>query len=302
MEPTSSALQTAEVVAKRTRVCRAYFVKWPSGASPYSTYPFALHDTLQLPWDVQITNGIITLRSRFCKKVAQLAAEDICWGCKNLARNTVLLAIVKRVNHMPENLRLEYQPIGGLIEIVRRKTKRIEVLQLKQLNREKALRGKVQQLDDHKRAILAISDGSIERVNVVVRNWVKSKRSINGLIQMLGDAATGLYAPKSLGEKEKLLGLLFLKLGGAAVAELAHRSLGLPAVSTLRQHIFVQPICVSPGQPTMEEILHNISIYFNQADDTLTFDEPFELMIDELRVEVQGRTTSGRVPPDSNWH
>lgn len=41
--------------------CEGYALDLPVGKSPYSCYPFALHDTLILLWDFKVKNGMMTL-------------------------------------------------------------------------------------------------------------------------------------------------------------------------------------------------------------------------------------------------
>ena len=52
-----------------------------------------------------------------------------------------------------------YHPIGGLVEIVRRKVNHINQLQLTMLNQTRKLIGKAAALDDHKQWILAVASG-----------------------------------------------------------------------------------------------------------------------------------------------
>ncbi|KAJ7873428.1 hypothetical protein B0H13DRAFT_1533428, partial [Mycena leptocephala] len=49
-----------------------------------------------------------------------------------------------------------------------------------------------------------------------------------------------------------------IRLGGSRVAEIGHRALGLPSVSTLRRYTTIRPLLPSPGMPIVEEIESNI--------------------------------------------
>ena len=53
------------------------------------------------------------------------------------------------------------------------------------------------------------------------------------MLEMLKKAAEGTYHPRGFDEEEDLQALLFLHLGGAQVADVAHRVFGMPAVSTI---------------------------------------------------------------------
>lgn len=41
--------------------CVGFILNFPDGKSPHTAYPFALHDTLVLPWDYLLKNGVMKL-------------------------------------------------------------------------------------------------------------------------------------------------------------------------------------------------------------------------------------------------
>jgi hypothetical protein len=49
-----------------------------------------------------------------------------------------------------------------------------------------------------------------------------------------------------------------LWLGGARVAEFAHRSMSLPSPRTARRNTIIRPLVVSPSAPTVAEVEANI--------------------------------------------
>jgi len=59
---------------------------------------------------------------------------------------------------------------------------------------------------------------------------------------------------------------LFHKLGGVAVAELAHRTFGLPSIGTTRRHIVTQPLVASPKIPTIAEMTQNLEYAFPKPE------------------------------------
>ena len=107
------------------------------------------------------------------------------------------------------------------------------------------------------------------------------------MIERLDRANQGLYKPKNFTEEETLRGLLFLRLGGSRVAELAHRSLGSPGISTLRRSEAVTPLLPSVKTPTKEEIRKNIQVAFK--DTSLQQTCGYVLMIDEIKIETRPR-------------
>jgi hypothetical protein len=54
--------------------------------------------------------------------------------------------------------------------------------------------------------------------------------------------------------------IVMLRLGGARVAEFAHRSLSLLSVTTIRRNTVLQPLIVSPSVLTAAEIEENITL------------------------------------------
>ena len=99
----------------------------------------------------------------------------------------------------------------------------------------------------------------------------------------LDRANKGLYSPKNFTKEETLRGLLFLCLGGARVADLAHQSLGHPGESTLRHSMAVTTISPCAGMPTQMEICANIQAIFKGTD--LSDNYGYVLMIDEIKLE-----------------
>jgi hypothetical protein len=56
----------AQVSGPSHAECRGYVLQFPPGKTPYSAYPFALHDSCSLPWDFSIENGVMTLFAHNC--------------------------------------------------------------------------------------------------------------------------------------------------------------------------------------------------------------------------------------------
>lgn len=106
-------------------------------------------------------------------------------------------------------------------------------------------------------------------------------------------AAQGVYSVKSFQEKERLLGRLLWRLGGDRIGHIAHRALGLPSVSTLRDGSVRAPVAPSVGMPTIEVISKNVLAVLSGVMDILRErrDEIQHLvvMIDELATEKRLR-------------
>lgn len=287
----STPIDVDAIVDVNTVICPGYVVCLQPSQSPSLMYPFGLHDKLTLPWDYSVVNGTFTVRSRVCHTSIP-AGDHICRPCRDLERNENLKGIVHRANHgVHENANYAYHGIGGLIELLQRKNAQIEALRLRGLNQAKRLIGQAASLSDHKRFVVAIGSGKYEQVDRLVRVALKQKRGIRGIINLYHSAAMGLYNPKSYTEQDDMRGLLLWKLGGNRVAQIAHRALGLPGVSTLRTRSTMPPIIPSHGRPTTIEIEKNIKACFESMKEVLDNRKVVHhvLMLDEIATEKRLR-------------
>ena len=81
---------------------------------------------------------------------------------------------------------------------------------------------------------MAVGSGKVERIDRLAKVALANNRGIRGLLDLYNRAAHDVYHTKSYDEDDMLCGLLLWRLGGARVADIAHKSLGLPALRTLR--------------------------------------------------------------------
>ena len=92
-------------------------------------------------------------------------------------------------------------------------------------------------------------------------------------------------------EEDDLQALLFLHLGGACVADIAHHIFGTPSAWTIHTCTTVPHIIPSPSFPTSNEIQCNIEISFKELLNGISVSEQKMLhtiaMFDELAVEKQ---------------
>ena len=214
--------------------------------------------------------------------------QEACRLCQDLLLNNIVEGILQRIETgVHENTPLAYQPIGGLIELVRRRNESLEVLRLTKLTMTRKLVARARTLDAHKKFIMALGDSHVNRLDALIRAGLKGNMGIHGMIELLDRASKGVYKPHGYTEEETLRGLLFLRLGGSRVAELAHRSLGSPGVSTLRSNTAVTPLSPSPQTPTNSEIRSNIRVAFKSS--SVDRNHGYVLMIDELKLEERPR-------------
>ena len=104
--------------------CPGYELHFPLGQQAHTSYPFALHTVLPLPWDYSGRRNAFFLISHMCTGVAGRNGQCVrCDACNDLRNNEYLQKIVARIkNGIHENTPLIYNGVGGLIDIVHRKT------------------------------------------------------------------------------------------------------------------------------------------------------------------------------------
>ena len=272
--------------------CPGYQLHFPSGQQAHTSYPFALHTVLPLTWDYSGRHDGFFLVSHSC--IGVVGRRGRCERCDDLGNDEYLQKIVARLTSgIHENTQLVYHGIGGLISVVRRKTQANDALRLCRLNDLKKLVGKEGTIDIHKQLLLAISSQRIPRVDRVLRVGFRHGTGLQAMLESIKKAAEGTYHPKGFDEEEDLQALLFLRLGGARVADVAHRMFGTPAVSTIRRHTFIPKITASPSFPTSYEIGCNIAASFKAMCDILGSSGQQMLhaviMFDEISVEKRPR-------------
>jgi hypothetical protein len=108
-----------------------------------------------------------------------------------------------------------------------------------------------------------MSTGKILRVDCVLRVASDRRMSVAAILEMIRKAARGIYRPKGFEEEEDLQTLLFLRLGGQQVAEIAHRMFGIPAPSTVRCCTTIPPLICSASYPLEAELVNNLKAAFD---------------------------------------
>ncbi|KAJ7744401.1 hypothetical protein B0H16DRAFT_1322187 [Mycena metata] len=278
--------------SKKSPPCGGYIFPFKANQTASSDYPFKMHDTLSLPWNYGGNNdGVLTLRSINCAKVCQSGRSN-CSECANLPRNPFLEGILQRAaDGIPESANYAFNPISGLIEHLHRKNSQIKQLRLRGLNAVKRIAAQARSLTDHKRFVRAIGSGKVENVDRLVRVQLGRKQGIRGLLSTYDEAAKGVYHTRSYVEEDHLRGVLLWKMAGNRVADFAHRALGLPSRTTLRQRATVPPIVPSPGRPQAAEVAKNVASCFEGITDVLAAKKPKHavLMFDEIATERRVR-------------
>ncbi|KAJ8468990.1 hypothetical protein ONZ45_g17046 [Pleurotus djamor] len=271
--------------------CPGFPIEMPDGKSPHTAYPFALHAELtSVTWSYAVVDDKLTLFGAQCPGTVQRLKQ--CRSCAALKDNRVLGGIIERMKEgVHENTRLAYFGAGDLMRLVRKRGEQVERLRLQGLNGAHQLVRKAATLDLQKGLIMAVGSGKVERVERVMKAGIKAGRGVRGLIELYEKAVDEVYKPRDISEKDVLRGLLLWRLGNGRVAEVAHRALGLPSLSSLRKHTIIPPLTASIGYPHLSEIEANIAACFTPIKDRLGTKKIIHqvLMFDELKVESRLR-------------
>ncbi|KAF8802080.1 hypothetical protein BYT27DRAFT_7226487 [Phlegmacium glaucopus] len=246
-------------------LCKGYVLTLSDGKSPHTSYPFALHDTLVLPWDYSLRNGMMALFS---------------WTCITFvnAKNKTLEKILTRINEgVHENAGYAYYGFSGLSEVLHCRTQQLRISELRALNQAKTLLSKATVLSDQKWLLMAIVSGKANRVDHIL--------SI-ALLASYVAAAEGHYHPKSFSEEEDMKALLLWKLGGNQVTQINHCASGAPSVSYLRTCSTVPPIIPSHKFPMVQEVQMNVDATLHSVLDVVLHTI---LMFDEIATEKRIR-------------
>uniref|UniRef100_A0A8H7XX72 Uncharacterized protein n=1 Tax=Psilocybe cubensis TaxID=181762 RepID=A0A8H7XX72_PSICU len=278
----------ANSISNTLAACKGYPLPIPPGNSPHSTYPFSLHDTLSLPWNYEVKHNQMVLRSFHCKKSGSLVHFGICSACHELSTDATLKGIIDRMEHgINDNTPYAYYSINGLKAKLRQKDTKISFLKLRGISQARTILRKTTSLGYHKRLMVAVASrryGNVERLFQIA---LRQKRGVPYIISMYEAAASNLYRPKSFSEHDDMLGLLLMKLGGSRIAGIAHRALGLPGITTLRNRAIMPPLIPSPSHPTESEVSKNLLACFESLKDVLAGVDVLHanLQLDEIAVE-----------------
>lgn len=150
------------IPSQRTRVsCCGILLTFPPGQNEHLSYPFTLHSERTLPWNYQSINSEFFLQVKSCQKKLK-KAESACHNCCSIETNVLYQGIVEHmINGIKENTTFTYQPISGLITLLRGKVDQVCAMHLTKLNDSCKLVGKAAALEDHKQWILAVASGKV---------------------------------------------------------------------------------------------------------------------------------------------
>ncbi|KAJ7460136.1 hypothetical protein FB451DRAFT_1045409, partial [Mycena latifolia] len=181
--------------------------------------------------------------------------------------------------------------MGNLVELHRQRTEQVRGLKLRTLTDTRTIMRKMTTIDNHKELTMAIASGKMSRVSSVLSAGRRNGAGVKGLVELCGRACDGKYNPAPE-QKGIHLGLTLMRLGGTRLAQIGHRALGLPSISTLRRNTVIRPLRPSAGIPTVPDIEYNIDACLDASPDP-DADHPRIihqiLMLDEIATEKRAR-------------
>jgi hypothetical protein len=203
-------------------VCEGYAMIFLDGKSPHTTYPFTLHDTIILPWDYTLKNGMMKLFARSCHGLSE-GSGTTCQPCQQLIKNETLENIlIWMEDGVHKNTGFAYHGFSGLQEMLHHKNQVIKFYRLRGLNQARKLLAKATALSNQKQLLMAIASGRASWVDHLISIGLHQKKGACGLLASYMVATEGYYNPKSYTEEEDMKALLLWKLGGNRVAEINH--------------------------------------------------------------------------------
>jgi hypothetical protein len=189
-----------------------------------------------------------------------------------------------------------YLSWNELVDSLNKRNEQNKHLRFKALNQTRAVLRQQESLSNYKRLMVAIASEDVPRVARVVHVALKQKKGVVAILEQVLMAGKGVYSVKSFEDKDRLLGTLLWRLGGDRIGHIAHRALGLPSVSTLRDGSVRTPIAPSAGMPTLETIAKNTLAVLEGILDILKERQSeiqhVVIMVDELATEKRLRYNS----------
>ncbi|KZS97047.1 hypothetical protein SISNIDRAFT_406124, partial [Sistotremastrum niveocremeum HHB9708] len=174
-----------------------------------------------------------------------------------------------------------------MIALVERIQALLNALKLASLNKARAFLCSATNVDAYKRFVIAVGRGDVPRLNALVSTALRNRASITTILERIKLAVNDQYHAKGYTDDDYELEYLCLTLGGRPLAELAHRTLGLPSLTTAKRHVASKAIRASPSTPTLAEMSENLDCGLSEHTVVLAA-EPVvlgaQIMIDEIKV------------------
>ncbi|KAH9011001.1 hypothetical protein EDB84DRAFT_1681136 [Lactarius hengduanensis] len=270
--------------ARQEAMCKRHVVSAPHGQTGIGAYPFLLHVEEHTPWEFSSYCGTLLLHARKCEN-RDLDENGLCQPCRALLSNLKFKKVLDRIeNGVNEKAPYKFHGLAGMTETARKKIVPLICSVFGEPTTRRNLSGAKAQSP-------CTGSGNVPRLDRVLRVASDRRMSVAAILDLIQKAGRGLYRPKGFTEKEDLQTLLFLRLGGQRVAEIAHRMFGIPAPSTVRRRTIIPPLICSPSYPLAKDLETNLAAAFDSLSATLAAQGKYHivLMFDEIAQETRPR-------------
>lgn len=180
-----------------------------------------------------------------------------------------------------------------LYEALSKKTADMNTLKLTLVSTKRTLDIRNRTIDGWKRLSIIIGRDNIPRLRTLIAVQLRRGASVFSILEKVEAAARRAYSPRGYDAAEFELGFLLYKIGGRAIAMIAHRALGMPSIDSTKRHISTVPLKASATFPTSEEIHANLSACYPSDDESTTATsgiiEGMQITVDELKISERLR-------------
>ena len=188
---TDDALDPKEVAKRET--CKQHLVSVLSGQSAIGAYPFMLHIEEHIPWEFSSHRGALLLHARNCED-RHLDKDGLCRPCQSLLSNDRFKKVLARMQEgVHEYTPYKYHGLASLAAIARKKERTIELYRTRRINDMRKLLGCEGVITLHRQILLAMSTGTIPRVDRILRVASDRRMSVAAILEMVRKAGQGIY-------------------------------------------------------------------------------------------------------------
>ena len=225
-----SGASSSKKVVRHLNWCPGQKLYVPDGMSPHCAYPYIMHTMHFYPWTVESSDAALVVCSTACKRKHRPLGKP-CDPCCKLLEHKMIEGIEDRNRHgFSKNTPYHWWTAAELVNMLNRKNNQLNHFKLSELNMARSLLSHASHLDAHKQFVMAIGEGNMKGLHRLVSVSRKAGESIYTILDKCNHAVQNVYHLKSFQEQEFQQLFLFHKLGGIAVAEIAHHAFGLPSI------------------------------------------------------------------------
>ncbi|GFR53237.1 hypothetical protein Agub_g15992, partial [Astrephomene gubernaculifera] len=265
--------------------CRGYTPRVPA---PFScNWAFQRHSIEGAPF-VSTTCGLVSLQ---CTGVAAPGGSP-CKPCSDLEHCGAVKRWVKAANDPllhKGSANYTYLTHSQVVARAQHHRGLRDDVRLQHFNDERHCAAITRQLGNHKRFLLAVSEGNIPRLHALVRTALRHGNGLNAIMAKIGESLEGTYSAKGYQNEPDAVDMacLVLHIGGPLLLSAMHKANLLPSVSwVLHQHKAPKMRGFIAGHDLEETVAYNLkSMVLSMGGKAAGC--AWHLMADELAVECK---------------